>query len=74
VVSKAIFEVDVHTIPARASEPEHLHYDIRFLLEADAGQEFIQSSETKDICWVASNEIEKFTIEKSIIRMNIKKK
>lgn len=27
----APFDVDVHPIPARALEPEHLHYDIRFL-------------------------------------------
>jgi len=28
----AIFDVDVHLIPARATEPAHFHYDIRFLI------------------------------------------
>ncbi|WP_138992147.1 NUDIX hydrolase [Larkinella sp. C7] len=74
VVSPAIFDVDVHTIPARASEPEHLHYDIRFLLEAPTDQPFDQTAETKEVRWVNVAEIEKLTTEKSIIRMNTKKK
>jgi 8-oxo-dGTP pyrophosphatase MutT (NUDIX family) len=32
-VSEDIFDVDIHVIPARGAEPEHLHYDVRFLLE-----------------------------------------
>lgn len=74
VVSPSIFDVDVHTIPARASEPEHLHYDIRFLLEAPTDQPFVQTEESKEVRWVNVAEIEKLTTEKSIIRMNIKKK
>jgi 8-oxo-dGTP pyrophosphatase MutT (NUDIX family) len=74
VVSPAIFDVDVHTIPANASEPEHLHYDIRFLLEASSDQPFIQTRETKAVRWVNVREIGKLTTEKSIIRMNNKKK
>ncbi|WP_310587504.1 NUDIX hydrolase [Larkinella knui] len=74
VVSSSIFDVDVHAIPARGSEPEHRHYDIRFLLEADPRQPFIQTQETKEVRWVAVNEIQKFTAEGSIIRMNLKKK
>ena len=74
VVSAAIFDVDVHTIPARASEPEHLHYDIRFLLEATTRQPFIQTRETKAVRWVGVSGIGELTTEKSIIRMNTKKK
>lgn len=74
VVSPAIYDVDVHTIPARASEPEHLHYDIRFLLEASTHQPFIQTHETKEVRWVDGREIGKLTSEKSIMRMNYKKK
>ncbi len=28
--TEAIFDVDVHEIPARQSEPTHLHYDVRW--------------------------------------------
>ena len=74
VVSPAIFDIDVHMIPARVSEPEHIHYDIRFLLEASTGQPFIQTRETKEVRWVDVSEIAVLTTEKSIIRMNNKKK
>ncbi|RAJ94484.1 ADP-ribose pyrophosphatase YjhB (NUDIX family) [Larkinella arboricola] len=72
VVSSAIFDVDVHTIPARATEPEHLHYDIRFMLEAATDSPFIKTRETKDVRWVNCSEIENLTSEKSILRMKSK--
>src|SRR3569623_1956902 len=28
-----IFDSDVHVIPARGAEPQHFHYDVRWLLE-----------------------------------------
>jgi 8-oxo-dGTP pyrophosphatase MutT (NUDIX family) len=73
IVRSSIFDVDVHTIPARGMEPEHLHYDIRFLLEATTDQPFIQTRETKDVRWVEVDEISNLTTEKSIIRMIHKK-
>ncbi|WP_310588735.1 NUDIX hydrolase [Larkinella rosea] len=74
IVSPAIFDVDVHRIPARGAEPEHWHYDIRFLLEADPEQPFIRTPESKDIRWVETDEIAELTTEKSINRMNCKNK
>ena len=46
-----IFDVDIHTIPARNDVPEHLHYDIRFLLEANPDEPFGFSEEIKNIHW-----------------------
>lgn len=34
-VGDGIFDVDAHRIPARRDVPEHWHYDIRYLYEAD---------------------------------------
>ena len=65
----AIFDVDVHLIPARTNEPAHLHYDIRFLIEARPDEPFIQSGETKSIKWVGLKDIIRFTAEDSIQRM-----
>ncbi len=31
-----LFDVDVHTFPARGDDPEHLHFDLRFLFLAPA--------------------------------------
>lgn len=68
-VSNSIFDVDVHAIPARKNEPEHFHYDIRFLFEADDSQPLIISAESKDLAWIPLNEIEKYTTEESMLRM-----
>jgi len=32
IISNAIFDVDVHAIPARADDPAHEHLDIRYLM------------------------------------------
>ena len=68
-LSEAIFDVDVHPIPARGNEPRHLHYDVRFLLEADADAPLIISSESKDLAWVSLAEIDQISVERSIARM-----
>ena len=71
-VSAAIFDVDVHPIPARGGEPRHLHYDVRFLLEADSDAPLVISSESKDLAWVALADMAQVTTEQSIARMAAK--
>lgn len=68
-VRDGIFDVDVHPIPARATEPRHDHYDVRWLLEADRAAPLIISSESKDLAWVELNALESFTQDRSITRM-----
>ncbi|OZI06649.1 NUDIX hydrolase [Siphonobacter sp. BAB-5385] len=68
-VSEAIFDVDIHTIPARGQEPEHLHYDVRFLFEADATQPIVINQESKDIRWVPLADVTTLNDEESIARM-----
>jgi 8-oxo-dGTP pyrophosphatase MutT (NUDIX family) len=72
--SPAIFDVDVHEIPARADVPAHFHYDIRFLLVADKTAPLLVSSESKDLAWVALEQIEQLTQEESVLRMARKTK
>lgn len=68
-LSPAIFDVDIHAIPARADVPAHFHYDIRFLLIADKAAPLLVSSESKDLAWVALAQIEQLTQEESVLRM-----
>ncbi|MFA5834975.1 MAG: NUDIX hydrolase [Bacteroidota bacterium] len=68
-VSKDIFDVDVHPIPARKNEPEHFHYDIRFLFEANDSHELTITAESKDLAWIPLYTIENYTTEESILRM-----
>jgi 8-oxo-dGTP pyrophosphatase MutT (NUDIX family) len=64
-----IFDVDIHTIPARRDEPEHFHYDIRYAFQADRHAKLTVSRETRELAWVALSEIEALTTEESILRM-----
>ncbi len=51
-VSPALFDIDRHAIPARASEPEHWHYDLRYVVRATAGAEaFVVSDESHALAW-----------------------
>lgn len=51
-LSSAIMDVDIHTIPAnpRKGEGEHLHYDIRYLLQAPH-ELYAISDESDDLAW-----------------------
>ncbi len=69
LVSPAIFDVDIHLIPARQSDPAHFHYDIRFLLEADRNQPLIINHESKALKWIAIDEVANLNNSESIIRM-----
>ncbi|MFZ6658436.1 NUDIX hydrolase [Undibacterium sp. TJN19] len=51
LVHSALFDVDAHNIPARQNEPEHYHYDLRFLLQAQR-LDFSVSEESHDLAWV----------------------
>ncbi len=46
------FDIDVHTIPERKEMPEHLHYDIRFLLRTSSNSPLIISEESHALKWV----------------------
>jgi len=68
--STSIFDLDIHTIPARKHEPEHLHYDVRFLFIADDQEELVVSAESKDLKWLSHNELEEYcACNDSILRM-----
>ena len=65
-----IFDIDVHLIPPKADTPEHYHYDIRFVLLADDGENLRISRESNDLKWVALDEIPQLTgFNPGILRM-----
>ena len=69
LIDNQIFDIDIHEIPARKSDPAHLHYDIRFLVEADMADQIQQNHETKAICWIELDQIHTFNNSSSIMRM-----
>ena len=69
-LSNEIFDMDIHEFPAIGSDPKHLHYDIRFLLEADPDKESLTiSNESHDVAWIPLDQIAHYNSEKSIMRM-----
>jgi len=68
-VTPGIFDLDIHRIPERKGEPEHLHYDVRFVLLHPGTGEFEVSEESHDLAWVPLERLEEFTTEESMLRM-----
>lgn len=46
-----IFDLDRHRIPARAGEPEHWHYDVRYVVHARGSEVFAVSAESHALAW-----------------------
>lgn len=68
-MSEAVFDVDVHDIPARGAEPAHVHYDIRFLAEAPLSAVPVVSPESRDVRWVALGAIASLSTDESVLRL-----
>ena len=68
-VIEGIFDLDIHPIPARKSDPEHLHYDVRYLLRATGATDYVVSDESHDLRWVPLDEVTTLTTEDSMTRM-----
>jgi 8-oxo-dGTP pyrophosphatase MutT (NUDIX family) len=70
VLSEEIFDLDIHGIPQNNFELGHLHYDVRFLIEADpTGEAVIISDESHDVTWIPLADVVKINPEVSIQRM-----
>ena len=50
-LSRDIFDVDIHDIPARPGEPAHKHYDIRYLLQAPHEDFRKNATESLALAW-----------------------
>lgn len=68
-LSPAPFDLDIHPIPARRGVPEHLHYDVRFLLGADSTAPTRANAEVHAVAWVALREIETLDPDASLRRL-----
>lgn len=68
VVGTGLFDVDVHTIPARKGEPEHRHYDLRFLFRAPSLALRPQEEEVLGARWVPLAEVSAAQSDESVLR------
>lgn len=75
LLNTGIFDIDIHTIPARKDFPAHLHYDIRFLFQANKNDTLVLTKESHDLAWIAWKDLaEKTDYNDSMMRMEGKVK
>lgn len=67
-IDDAIFDLDVHPIPARRHEPAHYHFDVRYLVRA-AHDRFRVSEESDALEWVPAEGVSAFSDRESVLRM-----
>ena len=71
-VSRDIFDVDIHTIPSHSvsGEPEHLHYDVRYLLRAPH-ERYRISAESRALAWRSMAQLRQLepAADASVLRM-----
>lgn len=62
-------DLDIHVIPARKGEPEHLHLDTRFLVRAPEGAVERASGESLDLRWFGRKEADSLDTDESVRRL-----
>ena len=62
-------DLDVHPIPARPGEPEHLHLDTRFLVLAPAGAREVKNAESHGLGWFTPQDLAGLDVDGSVRRL-----
>jgi len=57
IIDPTPVDLDIHTIPARKADPEHLHLDTRFLIFAPEGAQYVVSDESHDLAWLTLKQL-----------------
>lgn len=61
------FDLDVHVIPARKQEPEHRHFDVRFLFRART-LDAVAGSDAEAARWVPRGQLDQLKTDDSVRR------
>jgi 8-oxo-dGTP pyrophosphatase MutT (NUDIX family) len=72
LLQNGIFDLDIHTIPARKDFPQHEHFDVRYLFRGSMDEEVVVSEESHDVKWVPLKDLERFNNERALLRMRDK--
>jgi len=68
LLSPAVYDIDIHEIPANARDPAHLHYDIRYLMQAQAGK-IAPTAESNALKWVPLDRLHQYSGAPSVLRL-----
>jgi 8-oxo-dGTP pyrophosphatase MutT (NUDIX family) len=66
------FDLDIHRIPARKQDPEHFHFDVRFLCSLDPALPLMITEESHDLRWLSLSDAQSLTDERSMQRQFFK--
>lgn len=66
------FDLDIHPIPARPTEPAHEHYDVRYVLIAPEGATFTRSEESHELRWFTGEETAALDLDAGLRRLMAK--
>lgn len=70
LVDSTIFDLDKHIIPERKHVPEHFHFDVRFMIEADISEPLQISNESLSLAWITFDSVQDMIgYNPSILRM-----
>ncbi len=62
-------DCDVHVIPTRSDEPEHLHLDVRYLIRAPRNSVVKRNHESVEMRWLNFDELTQLTSDESTVRL-----
>lgn len=63
-----LFDLDVHTIPAGRSAPEHLHFDLRFLGSVPP-EDLHAATDAIDARWFSAPQVRALNVDRGLERM-----
>ena len=69
IIDPEIIDLDIHKIPVWKSEPEHLHLDVRFLVQAPEECIPLASKESLSLCWYSLSELGNIKTDASVLRL-----
>ena len=68
LITKVPIDLDIHLIPARLSEPEHEHFDIRFAFMTHTPHRAQLSQESSGLEWLSDESLSQWMSENESIR------
>jgi hypothetical protein len=69
LISSSVFNIDIYKVNARASEPEHTHYELCFLMEAEMDLRWQLHHESKGLAWIGLDDVYFYNDSPAIMRM-----
>jgi 8-oxo-dGTP pyrophosphatase MutT (NUDIX family) len=66
-ISLDLLDLDIHSIPPRAPEPTHEHFDLRFAFRA-LDDALIAADEVYDAVWVTWEDLDAYAVDASVTR------